>query len=351
MIENGNFLIYDNQGQSVFLFDNNGRFLNFIGQRGNGPQEYTTLEDVVYDEYNKEVIVWDQDKKNLMFFKLNGSFIKSIKLERFIGSFQVMDKNRIALYFNNRVDVKDKSTQSYNINIIDRNGVLLDQMFPYSLKREAFNPACKEVFSVYNNRILCNPSYSPNVYELDSCGLKPKYILDFGGNTIHPSMYDNKSNSEFHQILGEYPEKVFCADFRETENAFVMNLIRDRIMYFYLQSKNSSSGAKSSLLLFNDMYGLVSGVQIMGLKNDHLITAFYPYQFDQYKKILDKSKNNEDVKKMLIESIVPKTDLFENLKNRIKKSNIKITKEEKEFILNVSDSDNPILQISRLITQ
>ena len=140
----------------------------------------------------------------------------------------------------------------------------------------------------------------------------------------------------------------FCSDFQETKNAFVMNLVRDGMMYFYLQSKNSSLDAKSSPILFNDMYGLVSTVEIVGLKNDHLITPFYPYQFDKYKKIIDKSQNNEEIKNMLLESIIPKNDLLQNLKNRIKESKIKITKEEKEFVLNIDDSDNPILQISRL---
>ena len=211
MIENGDFLIYDNQGSSVFLFDNNGRFLNLIGQKGNGPGEYMTPEDVVYDEYNKEVIVWDYNKKNLMFFKLNGSFIKSVKLNEYIGAFQVMDKKRIALYLNNGIDVKDYATQSYNIKIIDRNGTLLDQIFPYSKKMEDFHPPCKDVFPVYNNRILCKPLYSQVVYELDSCNLNPKYILDFGENTIHPSMYEDKSSNEFSQILRESPGKVFCS--------------------------------------------------------------------------------------------------------------------------------------------
>lgn len=348
-------LVYDNKNQNVLLFDPMGHFLYRIGVQGDGPHEYLTVEDVVYDEIKDEIVIWDHNKKMLSFYGINGDFIKEIKLPWYIGTFQIVDSQYIAVYMNNN-DIKgDEEGQGYNIKIIDRdNGKIVKQLFPYSDQMSEFHPACKSLFSLNNNGLLLAPLYSSTIFQLDSVTtIYPKFLLDFGINTISLNEIRNKSNRDFSKWLDNHPNKIFCSNFFETDNYLVMNLVKNRLMYLCVHDKNNMQNNIASIL-FNDMYGLTSSTQIKGRRGDFLITLNYPADFEIYKEVINCSEKG-DMKKMIIDKISDWFGLYlkgnkavKTLITHIEKSDLNLTGDEIEFILDIEESDNPILQIVRL---
>ena len=65
-------------GSGVFVFDKTGKFLNRIGTKGNGPNEYIGISAMAVDEQAKCVVLNDQTKLRLMKHHYDGSFIESI---------------------------------------------------------------------------------------------------------------------------------------------------------------------------------------------------------------------------------------------------------------------------------
>jgi len=66
----------------VFLFNNEGRFLQRIGNIGQGPGEYTTPSDFTLDIKNKYIYILDSRTQKILKYSFeNGNYIKTIKLK------------------------------------------------------------------------------------------------------------------------------------------------------------------------------------------------------------------------------------------------------------------------------
>jgi hypothetical protein len=98
------------------VFDGNGKFLNRIGNKGDAPEEYDCPDDIAYDKYNDELLVWCGNRKTIMQFKLDGTFINNIKTKCWASSLFVLAKNTYLLYLNN-IHQKDGTPDNYNILI------------------------------------------------------------------------------------------------------------------------------------------------------------------------------------------------------------------------------------------
>lgn len=228
ILGNGNFLVFDNTNAGIFVFSQDGRFLNTVGCQGNGAKEYITPEDVVYDAYNNEVIVWDHNKKNLMFFHPDGRFVRKVNIPWYIGTLQVLDKDHIAVFMNHRDEIEGE--YGHNIKILDREGIPVSEGLPYDKRLETFNPACKKAFSTSCGVLFCNPPYSSIVYEIGQDSIMPRYFLDFGDRAIPKNWFGNMDHRELNKQLRRNPDLAYCASFHETANSFLLNVIQHGII-------------------------------------------------------------------------------------------------------------------------
>lgn len=72
-----NIFVLDRQ-QRLFRFDRQGRFLNLIGSRGEGPAEYISTVDFEVNETNEAVYVFDIHRKKVKAYRMSGAFWKDI---------------------------------------------------------------------------------------------------------------------------------------------------------------------------------------------------------------------------------------------------------------------------------
>jgi hypothetical protein len=78
IIKENKILIFDSRNRFLKVFDENGRFLNQVGTKGNGPGEYTDLRDFTVVEND----IWCLDNKKINCYDLlTGKFKSSIKYE------------------------------------------------------------------------------------------------------------------------------------------------------------------------------------------------------------------------------------------------------------------------------
>lgn len=354
VLKDGSFLIFDNANAGIFVFSSNGTFSNCIGHRGNGEKEYLTPEDVVYDLYNDEVIVWDYNKMHLMFFHTNGEYIRKIKLPWRIGTLQVLDKEHLAVFMNHRDDIDHG--YGCNIKVLDRNGVLLSEGLPYNEQLGAFRPACKTAFSTYNNMLYCNPPYSSVIYEVKKDSVFPRYSLDFGNHAIPKEWFGHMDNREMNKRLRKNPDLAYCVLFHETANYFLLNIVKDKLVNMGLYPKQGNGEGQCISFLFNDMYGLVSTNAIQAVKGNRVVGVLYADQFEPYQEILEEESEPEAVKENIVDklygkkfmSFFSKNKVEEQVREHIMSSHLKIAQEERAFIQSVDKDDNPILQIGVL---
>lgn len=72
LLPDGAMLVKDTGGK-VLLFMEEGRFVCRIGSKGRGPGEYTSVQDICYDDRNKNVCILDRGKI-LQYHMADGSF-------------------------------------------------------------------------------------------------------------------------------------------------------------------------------------------------------------------------------------------------------------------------------------
>lgn len=74
-------VITDRSQNQVFIFDENGKFLNKISQCGGGPKDYQRITLSCVDFGRKFVYIWDNTLLNrIKVYDFNGAFVKQINL-------------------------------------------------------------------------------------------------------------------------------------------------------------------------------------------------------------------------------------------------------------------------------
>lgn len=73
------------QSKSAYLFDKNGKFLRKISRVGQGPGEYLAINGLALNEEKNELIIADFGR--LLYFDLNGQFIKKAEIEESTNDF------------------------------------------------------------------------------------------------------------------------------------------------------------------------------------------------------------------------------------------------------------------------
>lgn len=84
--------------EAIYRFSRkDGKFLNRIGKRGEGPNEYVTSASFAVDENRQEVLVHDLNKKKLFIYKYTGTFVRDINMPQ-ISLLNLVDDNTLACY-------------------------------------------------------------------------------------------------------------------------------------------------------------------------------------------------------------------------------------------------------------
>ncbi|MCL2738371.1 MAG: 6-bladed beta-propeller [Bacteroidales bacterium] len=71
-------IVEDRQQNTVFFFDQNGKYLKKISRKGRGPGEYLSLSSCMFDERKQQLIIYDILAKKILFYDLFGNFVKEI---------------------------------------------------------------------------------------------------------------------------------------------------------------------------------------------------------------------------------------------------------------------------------
>jgi hypothetical protein len=74
----GLYYIQDNKAGSLFVFDESGKFQFKVCEKGQGPGEYVQITHLLLDYNNKQILIYDVTTRKMIFYTLDGKFIKNI---------------------------------------------------------------------------------------------------------------------------------------------------------------------------------------------------------------------------------------------------------------------------------
>lgn len=238
--------VYDAMNPHVLVFSHDGKFLNQIGNRGEGPQEHINFNLFFLDKENEEVGIIDDYKQVVLYYNYGGKFLRSIPLPensiRYSSSGILTEGNELLLnnmicnVNNTAFTVVDLSGQKNRKTYFPYNHIKsLHAFYPYS-----FHPMSKTAEGVSFILPLNDTVYNYTV----SGEIKPKYIVGHFKELPRPEdITSNCSNfsSEYFRLWKE----GFFTGFRgvfETEDNIVLSFADGILGGYYIGDKKTKSG-------------------------------------------------------------------------------------------------------------
>lgn len=181
--------VHDIEANIICIFDKNGRYLNKVGIKGDGPGQFTTLlQDAAIDPFAKRMLVYDQGLRKILYFSLKGDYLFSRDMYlRMNGDFQVISPNQILVYHAKcRHNIHLGEMDSYRIIMLD--SLLKVSGYGHLYDDNVNSRYSPPVFPHTSEGVLYNPIYTTDFYSITSEGIGLKYHLDYTnfGNPLNP---------------------------------------------------------------------------------------------------------------------------------------------------------------------
>ena len=183
LVTDSNYYIVDEDITcSVLCFDNSGKFVRKIGERGVAPGQYVKITDVNVRE--DKIYIWDCSLRKLFVFSTNGQFEREIKTNYMADTFFVLNDSWVAFYGDykpNKEYIQKGLCPNLLFYNIDTNQTVSDLFFNKNIDNSGiisnpFNFLCDGyLVSALDNAI----------YQVSSPStLEKKYIMQYGEKYI-----------------------------------------------------------------------------------------------------------------------------------------------------------------------
>ena len=278
------------------MFSKTGRFITQIGKVGQGPGEYTTLSDLLRcDEPNNQVIIRNFTPNRILYYDLNGRFIKSINLE-YEGGSMIYHNGFYLLTISN---LMGNTPYSYKIFDEDFN-IVNQQIKPVQF---TMNPPNRMVGGgvafcgyIYDNQVHVRENMlNDTVYRIDhDLSIVPKYTVNAGKYEI---TLEIRSNAEL--FRQEARNRITLSSMFETKDYVLLSYrFSDTYVYGYFRKQEDKIMYFSSTSGIPNDYDGGFDFWPKFQNNNQLISHIYAFRFEEHKnnkKLLSPQGKTEDI--------------------------------------------------------
>ena len=209
----------------IFCFDTNGKFLNKIGRKGQGPGEMVYPGAFALNKQKKEVWQFDNNEK-INKYTYTGDFKESVDINCiFMSSFNIHN-NTLFCYTAKATNWKNDGTQDYWCNelTIIRNDDEIKRYFSvntelYPIENRITVPE-PTPFSDLDDSFTFHYTLNDMIFSIDkeSAKVDGKYFVDFGEKSFKQNISQMKTD-EFMQYMNKHPQEAgFISNIIETDS-------------------------------------------------------------------------------------------------------------------------------------
>ena len=120
-------IIVNYKSYDCYIFDRNGKIINFFNHKGQGPNEYLNIIGITADEVKKEIYIVDHPQKHrILVYSFDGDFIRTLSLHSntTIGTIHNFDKETLLCEDNNH---KNGNKKPYFL-LSKQNGRIINEL-------------------------------------------------------------------------------------------------------------------------------------------------------------------------------------------------------------------------------
>ena len=193
-----NIFIADISSSNIKKYNDNGKYLTFVGRPGRGPGEFLNIHSFFINKNNNEIIVCDSHARQITYFDNSGNYKYSFKLNN--NYFLAISSHPTFLADNNKIYIPvtfanakdyDQLVSSFPILELDRNGEIINSMGTYD-----------EVYKNYNLQRFVNVKLAQKIYK------NKLFYSQEGYYKINYIDLDNKNNNYKFGFKGENYRKL-----------------------------------------------------------------------------------------------------------------------------------------------
>ena len=210
---NGRIYVWEEQTESVFMFDENGKFIDKIADKGEGPNEYLKIKNVTLSD--SLICIFDTYSRKVLYYDLDCNFIRRVSTKHVYQnvisaarSFILGDRIYFGIVF-----IEDFRTDMYGaphkwVSMdLDLNKESVKRFLPYdySCPTESdshFSLQSEYPYTAINDKVRFMISNLDTIFVATQDTIVPEYVLDFGEQSVPVRLYkttyhEAKYNDEF----------------------------------------------------------------------------------------------------------------------------------------------------------
>ena len=173
------YVLDDVLARAVLIFDMSGKFLRKIGKQGGAPNEFALLLGMTIDEKNDRLVLFDQRKKKLMHFTLDGDYVKTTNLSfDFSGQMEYLPSG-------NMMAATNKSFRNVHLGKLDDYRVLESDSLGNIVKAGFKRDDNKNLMVMYErlfksgNDIVYYSSFINKLYTIKNDTIAERFVMEY----------------------------------------------------------------------------------------------------------------------------------------------------------------------------
>jgi hypothetical protein len=174
--------------KQILKFSSDGSFIETIGKRGKGPDEYLNIHGIDIDKRTGNIYVLSAWEDKFYIYSPKGNFIRSFSSPIQATDFR-LNGNYILCYSTN-----SDGTVKNSFDVIDYNGINIKSFinkYPYKSPPNPIIFMNENIFYRFNNKLLTKEINSDTVFVFTNQGFAPKFVLDHGERLMPPKAREN----------------------------------------------------------------------------------------------------------------------------------------------------------------
>lgn len=174
-----NKIYIQDSNSKIFIFDLNGKFINKIDSKGNGPNEYTSLSDFIVKDSLISII--DTNEKKLMTYDTNGEIVNEKKTPLEILYYHDTKEYDLLYTGNIGSDITfDKENNNFHKLLFYKQDTITNQYLPFNPNLNGYIYRTQSPFYEQNNKLYFIEPINDTIYTIKENKLIPEYVVDFG---------------------------------------------------------------------------------------------------------------------------------------------------------------------------
>lgn len=188
-------IVCQNSKGDIFMFNDKGKFLKKFNHKGQSGEEYNRISEIILDEENGELLIFDGGKKLLQVYDMDGKYKRTVKYPEGtnLRGFANINKSLVLCYNENEHDPfgGDKKVFTHsNFIFMSKQSGKTESSFKLSTK-EGVNGICvlefggkrafiintPNIFTEYNSGIAINEIANDTIFSINYKTKKRKPLI------------------------------------------------------------------------------------------------------------------------------------------------------------------------------